>query len=118
MNDEEPIRINGKKYPLWTKFVRRSDEWKGGVLEDLDDDPMVHRAGTDHPSTIIERIELRPNGDDSAFFEIVGKDFGCGGDVQFVGVDPRRTNETWICFVGYGGQAFRIRKPVEEARSE
>ena len=31
------IEINGREYPLWSKFVERKAEWIGGVLEDFGD---------------------------------------------------------------------------------
>jgi hypothetical protein len=97
--------INGKIYPFWGQFVDKSEEFTGGVLEDCGDS-MDRRMGFEPVKTTIKCIQLRPNGDDSAFFEVVGQDFACGFDVKYGGVtggDPG-----WITFSGYGGHTWRI----------
>lgn len=96
--------INNRHYPLWQQFVDRAPEWVGGTLEDYDSlgggTPMV---------TKITGIELRANGDDSAFFAVQGKDFECGFDVAYGGVTGGE--EGWITFSGYGGHKWRIKQP-------
>ena len=102
------IEINGKEYPLWSKFVERKAEWIGGVLEDFgDNDPIL---GSFHGVTEIVDICLEPNGDDSAFFRVAGKEFDCGFDVQVGGVLGKDTGPGWINFSGYGGHTWRIKK--------
>lgn len=101
------IEINGKTYPLWSQFVERKDEWIGGVLEDKGDS-LDRALGSESGSTEIVDIELRANGDESALFSIVGKDFSCAFDVQSGGVTAGE--DGWLTFCGYGGHVFRIKK--------
>ncbi len=93
--------INGKSYPLWSQFVHRAAEWVGGTLED--------REYGESMTTTITGIELTPNGDDSAFFAVVGTDFTCGFDVAYGGIEGG--DEDWTTFSGYGGHSWRIKKP-------
>ena len=105
--------VNGKEYPLWSQFVEKQDEWIGGILEDFGD--LLDNAifGDAHHQTVITGIELRPNGDDSAFFEVNGKDFSCGFDVRHGGISGDQDSPDWLCFSGYGGHKWRIRKKSE-----
>lgn len=111
------IEINGKEYPLWSQFIERKEEWIGGILEDLGDSMdkalgLVEESG----KTIIIDIVLSPNGDDSAFFEVLGQDFGCGFDVQTGGVTGGE--EGWITFSGYGGHTWRIKQKRTDIKEE
>lgn len=93
--------INKKHYPLWSQFVDLKEEWIGGTLQDIEyqDDPM---------GTKIIDIFLTPNGDDSAYFKIIGEKFDCGFDVQHGGISAG--DEGYITFVGSYGLHFRIKK--------
>ena len=93
--------VNGKEYPLWSQFVERQKEWIGGILEDHDMGMLM--------KTEITGIELVPNGDDSAFFSVDGKDFSCGFDVNYGGIQAGE--EDWLTFSGYGGHTWRIKQP-------
>ncbi len=95
------IEINGKYYPLWSQFVERKDEWIGGVLEDHDMELCM--------KTVITDIVLKPNGDDSAFFSVEGKDFTCGFDVSVGGIGGEQ-EEPWLTFSGYAGHRWRIKQ--------
>lgn len=96
--------VNGKVYPMWNQFVERSREWEGGILKDLD---MGHISET----KIIE-IKLSPNGEDSAFFSIVGEKFNSGFDVRYGGVTGSKIlGAEFLHFSGYGGHVFGIKKP-------
>lgn len=64
--------------------------------------------GVNPEQTKITDITLSPNGKDSAFFEVKGKDFGCGFDVHHGGIIPGE--EGWLTFSGYGGHTFRIKQ--------
>ncbi len=101
------MEVNGKTYPLWGQFVEKKEEFVGGVLEDFGDS-IYRRIGFKNSKTKIVDIKLRPNGEDSAFFEVIGKDFSCGFDVEYGGVTTGE--EGWITFSGYIGQIFRILK--------
>jgi hypothetical protein len=106
--------INGKIYPLWSQFVSRKSEWIDGKLQDFGDpiDAALmnqHGKGLYPLETTITDIRLEPNGDDSAFFYVVGKDFTCGFDVRCGGIAPE-SNEDWLAFRGYGGHKWRISK--------
>ena len=97
------VEINGKEYPLWSQFVERKNEWVGGILEDRDMGMVAVTEITD--------IELRPNGEDDAFFEVCGKNFGCGFSTSVGGIGPG-SGEAWLNFYGYGGHHWRIKKPT------
>jgi len=88
--------VNGKEYPLWSQFVMRKEEFVGGMLQEEDE------------TTEIIDISLEPNGKDSAFFSVDGRDFGCGFDVRCGGIIMGEPN--WITFCGYGGHTWRIRR--------
>ena len=103
------IEINGRTYPLWSQFVERKKEWIGGVLEETSGDHMDKILGLAvGGSTEIIDIELRPNGKETAFFEIVGKEFSCGFSTEVGGIIAGE--EGFITFSGYGGHTFRIKK--------
>lgn len=107
------IVVNGRTYPLWQQFVQNAEKWIGGTLQD-DGDSMDRRMGAERSGTEIVEVQLRPNGDDSAFFAVIGKDFECGFDVKYGGVTSGETG--WITFSGYGGHSWRIREKSAEAR--
>lgn len=92
---------------MWGQFVEKQNEWKGGILEDLGDS-MDRRMGMVPMKTEIIGIQLRPNGEDSAFFEVNGKDYDCGFDVHHGGIGTGE--EGWITFSGYGGHTWRIKQ--------
>jgi hypothetical protein len=102
-------KINGKHYPLWSQFVERKDEWIGGKLVNEDMGLVAETTITD--------IELVPNGEESAFFRICGKDFNYGFDVHYGGVSgeravPKGTIVLWSSHVGAG---FIYHKETDEA---
>lgn len=107
--------VNGKYYPLWQQFVDRKSEWIGGRLIDSGD-PMDRALGLHDdgdPGTEIVDITLEPNGEDSAFFRVVGKDFTCGFDVQSGGIFAGDSKiEGALQFSGYGGHSWCITKPT------
>ncbi len=105
----EPVGVNGKVYPMWGQFVEKKEQWIGGILEDAGDsmDRAMGLMGGGALQTEITDIKLIPNGEDSAFFEVEGKDFSCGFDVSVGGV--RAGEEGWITFSGYIGHTWRIK---------
>lgn len=103
------IVINGKKYPIWSQFVKRKQEWIGGILEDFGDSDD-RAIGITAIQTKITDIKLEPNGDESAFFSVDGENFGCGFDIRS-GVISGDQEKPWITFSGYGGHKWRIRTP-------
>lgn len=102
--------INGKQYPMWSQFVDRKNEWIGGILQEINDSFPVLSAD-DIDGTEIVDIKLSPNGDYSAFFEVIGKDYSCGGDVQHLGITSGEKG--WITLSGYGGHVWRIKHSIE-----
>ena len=102
------ITINGRQYPLWSQFIERKEEWIGGVLEDFGDS-MDKRLGYKGGTTEITDVILRENGDDSAWFEVSGEDFGCGFDVSCGGIGGDQ-EDGWLTFSGYGGHKWRIKQ--------
>ena len=97
--------VNGKFYPLWSQFVDRKEEWIGGILQDFDNWFPDDRGNI----TTIKDITLKPNGEDSAFFSVIGEAFSCGFDVQYGGI-PGGGEITWLTFSGYGGHTWRIKQ--------
>ena len=104
------MKINGKSYPLWSQFVERKSEWVGGILQDKGDnmDRTLGLTNGGWISTKITDISLKPNGKDSAMFEVEGRDFSCGFDTQYGGISAGENG--WITFNGYGGHEWRIKK--------
>jgi len=102
------MEVNGKFYSLWGQFVEKQDEFVGGTLQDNGDSMDKAIFGNVSITTTITGIELTPNGDDSAFFSVKGKDFSCGFDVKYGGVIGGE--EGWITFSGYSGHTWRIKK--------
>lgn len=96
--------INGKVYPMWSQFVERQNEWIGKKLQE------------GRFTTKITGIALSPNGKTSAWFEIQGEDFTCGGDVRYVGIGAGK--DGWITFSGYDGHTFRIESPPTKSLGE
>lgn len=98
--------VNGKHYPLWSQFVENKAKWIGGKLEDMCDSPSTVTEITD--------IQLKPNGESSAYFMIEGKDFGCGFDVAHGGISGSGSGiePGWLCFGGSYGLSFRIKEHV------
>ncbi len=111
--DQPPIVVNGRAYPLWSQFVHRKAEWIGGVLEDMGDSLDRRFFGGKILSAEIVDIVLKPNGNDSAWFEVAGKQFLCGFDVSVGGVT--RGEEGWITFSGYGGHTWRIKRAEKKS---
>jgi hypothetical protein len=105
------ITINGREFPLWSQFVEGKNKFIGGILEDHDNDPL---CAPGYGKTEIVDIELIPNGDSSAFFRVVGKDFNCGFDVRVGGIDGSFSGNGWTGFSGYGGHQWRIKPKMEE----
>ena len=105
------IEVNGKVYPMWSQFVENKSKWVGGVLQDLEK-YMYSGKGMGIPKTIIIDIELIPNGDNNAYFSVIGKDFSCGFDVEFGGISSR-SEKGWITFIGYMGHEWRIKEREE-----
>jgi len=98
--------VNGREYPLWNQFIEKKDQFIGGVMED-DGDSMDRAMGLEQLITEITDIQLVPNGEESAMFQVVGKDFTCGFDVEFGGVGAGK--EGYVTFRGYGGHTWRIK---------
>lgn len=100
------MEVNGKEYPLWSQFIERKAEWIGGILVDED-----CSFGSRPPATEITDITLEPNGKDSAFFAVEGKDYGCGFDVRYGGISGGdQVGDGWLVFSGYGGHTWRIKQ--------
>ena len=96
--------INGKEYPLWSQFVERKGEFIGGFLQEFQNPDEEGNL----IETVIIDITLNPNGDDSAFFSIIGSDFTCGSDCKYIGIKHGEIG--WLTFEGYGGHTFRIKE--------
>jgi hypothetical protein len=105
------MEINGKFYPMWSQFVEKKQDWIGGVLEDSGDS-MDKAMRLGNMSTEILDIELRANGEESAWFGVEGKDFSCGFDVSVGGITGGE--EGWITFSGYMSHTWRIKQPNKD----
>lgn len=107
------MEVNGKFYTLWGQFIDAKDDWIGGQLEDFGDsfDRSVFKEL--YPmKTEITDITLTPNGEDSAFFTVYGRDFGCGFDVKHGGISGGE--EGWITFGSALGHEWRIKQPEKK----
>src|SRR5437870_2251459 len=102
------LEVNGKQYPLWSQFVEKKEQWIGGKLRDSGDS-MDRAVGLGTLETEIIDVTLKPNGDDSAFFSVHGKDFTCGFDVQYGGISGSQ-RKGWLEFHGYGGHTWWIQE--------
>jgi hypothetical protein len=94
------MEVNGKFYPMWGQFVEKKNRFIGGVLED-------HDMGMCEKTEITD-IRLKPNGENSAYFVVDGKDFSCGGDVSCLGITGGDAG--WLTFSGYGNHIWRIKE--------
>jgi hypothetical protein len=104
---EQHIRINGKHYPLWEKFVFGKARFIGGAIEDLDAEGM---GDTGAKSTITD-IALEPNGTSSAMFSIkTAGGWSASCDVGYLAIGTQN-DPGWLHFHGYGGWHIRIRQP-------
>ena len=97
----KPLVVNGRDYPMWSQFVEKKDDFIGKTLEDHDS------MSTIPLSTTITDVTLEPNGDSSAFFRVVGKDFTCGFDVKYGGIAAG--DEGYLTFSGPMGHTWRIK---------
>lgn len=102
------LEINGKVYPMWNQFVANKSKWIGGILQDLYRE-LYSGEGMGILETIITDVELKPNGENSAYFSVVGKDFSCGFDVKFGDISSR-SDKGWITFIGFMGHEWRIKE--------
>ena len=91
---------------MWRDFVKKKNQFIGRTLTDYGDS-MDRSLGCKPKSTVITDINLNPNGDDSMFFSIVGKDFTCGFDVSCGGLSCLSTKDA-LKFVGYNNHNFEI----------
>jgi hypothetical protein len=107
------ITVNGREYPLWSQFVEQKEKWIGGILEDSGDS-MGRAVGFETANTVIADIRLVPNGEDSAYFSVIGERFTCGFDVRYGGIGGGQ-EKGWLTFSGYGGHTWRI-KTKEDAQ--
>ena len=77
MTEKTGPLVNGRYYPLWQQFIDEKDRWIGGKMVEMDG-PTIE--------TVITGMKLEPNGAESAFFTVEGKDFNCGFDVHAGGL--------------------------------
>ncbi len=101
------ITVNGREYPLWSQFIEKKDQWIGGTLVDFGDSHDRYFGSGDMVDTIVD-ITLTPNGDDSAYFAVIGEKFSCGFDVKYGGISGGG-GVGWINFSGYGGHQWKIK---------
>lgn len=103
---QAPLIVNGREYPLWSQFVNGKAKWIGGTIEDFGDN-MDRALGVRASRSKITDITLAPNGDESAFFMVHGEKHGCGFDVRHGGITGGEPG--WLTFSGYGGHQWRIK---------
>ena len=104
------VVINGKTYPILSRIIEKKGDYIGGELVDDGDD--TNFLGITMKTKIVD-IVLRPNGTDSAWFEIVGEKFGCGFDTEHGGIDASGASGSWLAFRGPLDHKFKIRKPAK-----
>jgi len=102
---------------MWAELVQQKDKWIGGQLIDYGDEMdrrlNVNRMkdGTYPMKTAITDMVLTDE-----VFEVIGKDFSCMGNRQYLGIEPNPEFELpkdGIAFSGYGGHEWHIVKPTE-----
>jgi hypothetical protein len=98
--------VNGKQYPMWGQLVENKADFIGFILEDMGD-TIDRNLSMGTVETVVKDIVLKPNGDSSAMFEIIGEDFTCGFDVNHGGVIGGEKG--CLTFSGYGGHIFRMK---------
>ncbi len=105
------MKVNGKTYSLWGQFIKRKDEWIGGILKEINQDHFCGEIG-EVAETKITDITLVPNGEKSAYFSVDGEDFGCGFDVGCGGVCGENWGDGWIVLASTGqfGIKFGIKQ--------
>src|SRR5688500_18497471 len=96
----EPRLVNGKHYPMWQSFVDQKEKFIGWLLTDMDS-----TFGPAESTEVID-VTLEPNGKESAFFSVVGKDYTCGFDVSVGGMNA--VEGGGIKFHGYAGHAWTL----------
>lgn len=72
--------VDGKVYSMWESIVERKQQFIGKTLKEYDD-----RTDQVFQTTVVD-ITLTPNGTDSVYFKVVGKDGSCGFDVEYGGI--------------------------------
>jgi len=102
------ITIDGKSYPLWSKFVENKHEWIGGTIEE---DPEFPECLSPGGTTTITDISLSKFSEDSdtVVFTIHGKDFDESFNVEYGGVSGG--DGDCLEFHVPMCSGFRIRKP-------
>ena len=101
------MEVNGRTYPMWGQFIKRKDEWIGGILKEINEDPFCGPVGEELKTKITD-ITLVPNGEESAYFSVDGEDFGCGFDVGHGGVCGESWGEGWIVLGSTGQFGFKF----------
>ena len=104
------ITIDGKKYPLWSQFVGRKEEWIGGILEEFGD------GFSDGGTTVITDITLEKE-DDDVYFSILGKDFSETFAVDCGGISGGQHEDDWLHFSSICSN-FRIKRKKDVSSSE
>ncbi|MFH1969210.1 MAG: hypothetical protein ABIJ53_02700 [Verrucomicrobiota bacterium] len=96
---------------IWEQFVESKKEWIGGTLTDFGDgDPFVDQSFYPDKTEIMD-IELTNN---ETFFRVVGKEWGCGFNVEYGGIYDSPAVPDTIRFQGYGGHVWQITKPDKD----
>jgi hypothetical protein len=103
------ITIDGKSYPLWSQFVEKKSEWIGGILEEIGDQ-FCKGSTTEITDITLEKDEDWGN---VVVFTVHGKDFDCGFNIEYAGIDASNIVGNWIAFHGYGDFNFRIKQPTK-----
>ena len=106
--EKQKLKINGEYYPMWSQLIEQKVKWIGGKLLD-EGDSIDKMMGYKPKITLITNISLKPNGEDSAFFSIVGEDFTCGFDCKYGGISGDQVSG-WLTFSGYGHHVFKIKE--------
>lgn len=102
--------VNGRYYPMWSGFIDKKSQWKRIINVDM---------GMEAVAELLD-IELRPNGEDSAFVTFIVKYKGereeWGADVTTIGVSQNTTNYKGICLQTTYTGVF-ILQTAEEVKS-
>lgn len=93
---------------IWEQFVKQKDKWIGGTLVDLDDEFGEPPAQTEITDIVL--FEL-PNQYGCIWFEVIGKDYGCGFNTGYGGIKGWWKHQDFDMVLGTAYGSFAIRKP-------
>lgn len=101
---------------IWEQLLAKKHEFIGGLLIDLDNDPLGRPMPAGGFRTTITDITLtppKPGAVYGPYFEVHGADFICGGATAFLAVEGREPLvPNAITLIGYAGHQWEFAPPT------